>query len=775
MSTHPIYLLIDHKVCGPFDSDIILHMLESCEVNGETRALISGHSQWVTLNEIIAIDSATAEADPIADTPKRTEQDYARIPFYRKKIFFWFVYILLPPLALLILIFGDIHYLKHGKVKKFGLANRITAILILLAIGYAVALQFKALPGLPSDNISDKAREFYPDAEKGDAAAMVKLYLIYSEGLGVKPDNPLALSFLRLAVEKNDTEAQAILGYLCHKGEGVKKDLESAVKLFELAAEKGNVDAQNNLGNMLYFGQGTAKDLVKAAALYEKAANQNDVNASAMLGGMLLHGEGVQKDRERALRLLIYGAQNGHVIAQFNLGCLYLTGNENVNQSIDKALALLKEAADKKMPDALEKLGTLYEEGNLVPRDLNLALKYYDQLIALGDDLGLMAQARIYQKGLRGEKSEMKAIEFYEKAVSRGIFGAGVELGLIYYNREGSGKALDKTTMLLKQAVDARSSYAMLLLGLLYLKGEVPAEYSFKANPDLAICRFLNGPHSAIATLEKSIATTASLCREITKAYPKGKPLSLDGHEMLIQQGIWKAANELVSFVQQLKKDEFVNIDPQLGDALDDFLKMVQTNIGYNEYLVLSALEDLEKKIKEIKPNLIGPKRSSANSIILELNPKATAEQRSFAIANAIELFKMSIEENSSSASKFNLALMLKDGVGFPPDLGKAVTLLEHSARQGYTSAMLLLGSMYQAGDGVNQDLEKAKQYYRDAAEKKDPLGYLHLGLIFEFGQGSSQDLERARELYEKAANEGIQEAFEGLKRLSQRHNPAKL
>jgi TPR repeat protein len=766
MSTDPIYLLIDNKVCGPFDPNIIFHMLESCEINGETRALIQGHNQWVALNEIIAISSGSAESNQAVETTKPTEQDYARIPFYKKQSFFWVVYILLPPLALLILIFGDIHYLKHGKVKNFGLANRITAVLILLVIGYAVTLQFKALPGLPSDNISDKAREIYADAVKGDAAAMLKLYLIYSAGLGVKPDNPLALRLLRIAVEKNDAEAQAMLGYLYLQGEGVEKDLEIAAKLFELAAENGVVEAQNNLGNMLYFGQGTTKDLVKAAALYEKAAKQHDINASAMLGSMLLHGEGVQKDREKALRLLVYGAENGHVIAQFNLGCLYLTGDDNVNQSIDKALTLLKNAADKKMPGALMALGTLYEEGHLVPRNLNLALNYYDQLITSGDDFAQMAQARIYQKGLRGEKSVTKATEFYERAASRGIIEASVELGLIYYNREGNDRDMNKATMLLKQAVDARSSRAMLLLALLYLKGDLPSEYSFNANPDWAICRFLNGTHSAIATLEKGITNTAELCRQITKTYPNGKPLSLNSHESFIQQGIWTAAEELVSYVKQLKKNESIHLNPQTREALDVFLKIVQINIGYNEYLVLSALEDLEKKIKDIKLNHSDPKGTNANSIILDLNPMATAEQRSFAIVNAIELFKMAIEEDSSSASKFNLALMLKDGVGFAPDLGKAATLLEQSARQGYTSAMLLLGSMYQAGDGITQNVEKAKQYYRNAAEKKDPLGYLHLGLIFEFGHGSSQDLDRAREFYEKAANEGIPEASEGLKRL---------
>jgi TPR repeat protein len=772
MSTDPIYLLLDDKVCGPFDSNVVWHMLESGEINGETRALILGHNQWVALNEIIAINSGTAEAEQTPEPPEPNEQDYARIPFYRKQGFFWVVYFLLPPLALIILIFGEIHYLRHGKVKKFSLANRITAILILLAVGYAVALQFKALPDLPSDNISEKAREFYPDAEKGDAAAIVKLYLIYSEGLGVTPDKPLALRFLRIAVEKNNAEAQTMLGYLHLQGEGVEKDLERAAELFELAAEQGNVDAENNLGNMLYFGQGTAKDLVKAAALYEKAAKQDDVNASAMLGSMLLHGEGVQRNRQRALRLLVYAAEKGQLIAQFHLGCLYLTGDESVNQSIEKALTLLKNAADKKMPEALEKLGALYEEGHLVPRDLNLALSYYDQLIASGNDLALMAQARICQKGLRGERSETKAIEFYEEAASRGIIGAGVELGLIYYNRAESSRDLDRATMLLKQAVDDRSSHAMLLLGLLYLKGEVLAEHSFNANPDWAICRFLSGPHSAIATLEEGITTTAGLCRQITETYPNGKPLSLSAHESFIQQGIWTAANELVSYIRQLKENASLHLNPKLDEALDVFLRMVQTSIGYNEFLVLSALEDLAKKIEAIKPDLIVPKGGSASSVFQDINPNATTDQRSSAIAQAIELFKMAIEEGSSSASKFNLALMLKDGVGFAPDPGKAVTLLEQSAGQGYTSAMLVLGTMYQVGEGVSQNLDKAKKHYSDAAQKKDPLGYLHLGLMLEFGRALDYDPKAARELYEKAVSEGVAEASEGLKRLGPKPTP---
>lgn len=437
-----------------------------------------------------------------------------------------------------------------------------------------------------------------------------------------------------------------------------------------------------------------------------------------------------------------------------------------MHQSIGNGLKLLKKAADKKLPDALEKLGALYEEGRYVPRDLNVALSYYDQLIASGDDLALMVRARIHQKGLRGEKSEAKAIDFYEKAAATGITAAKIELALIYYNRDSKSKDLNKTLTLLKQAIDARSSYAMLLFGLLYLKGEVHGEYSFQASPDSAISRVLNGPHSSIATLKRGISITADLCKQITETYPKGKPLSLSGHEYLIQQGIWKGAKDFVSYVNKLKADDSLRLNSKLSEALDAFLDIAQTNIGYNEFSVLSSLNDLSNKIEGIETDLIVPKSRNASSVFHDINPEAPPDQRSLMIAKAIELFKLAVQEGSSSAAKFNLALMVRDGVGFAPDAGKAIELLKQSASQGYTASMLVLGTMYHFGEGVAPDPEKAKKYYADAAERKDPLAYLHLGLMLEFGRDSDRDLEGARKLYEMAASEGITEASDGLKRL---------
>ena len=58
-------------------------------------------------------------------------QDYDEIPAYRQHGIFWLIYVLFGPIALLILITGDVYYLRNDKIKRFGIINRVAAGLIL--------------------------------------------------------------------------------------------------------------------------------------------------------------------------------------------------------------------------------------------------------------------------------------------------------------------------------------------------------------------------------------------------------------------------------------------------------------------------------------------------------------------------------------------------------------------------------------------------------------------------------------------------------------------
>jgi len=71
---------------------------------------------------------------------KEKYRSYAEVPWYRRQWAFWLMYFIVNPLALGILIFGDIYYEKQGRVVSFGIANRVVAGLIGVFVIYSIFL-----------------------------------------------------------------------------------------------------------------------------------------------------------------------------------------------------------------------------------------------------------------------------------------------------------------------------------------------------------------------------------------------------------------------------------------------------------------------------------------------------------------------------------------------------------------------------------------------------------------------------------------------------------
>jgi len=81
----------------------------------------------------------TTSAHPIDTTAKASQRytSYDQVPFYRKQWFFWSMamfnfLVILNPVAIVLLVSGDVYYKKKGEVKSFGIAVRIVLGIILL-------------------------------------------------------------------------------------------------------------------------------------------------------------------------------------------------------------------------------------------------------------------------------------------------------------------------------------------------------------------------------------------------------------------------------------------------------------------------------------------------------------------------------------------------------------------------------------------------------------------------------------------------------------------
>ena len=86
----------------------------------------------------------------------------------------------------------------------------------------------------------DSAREFEKalrQAQRGDAAAQVRVGIAYDSGRGVGKDSEQALAWYRKAAAQGDGSGMLQLGYKYEAGEAVKKDLGMAAEWFKKALD----------------------------------------------------------------------------------------------------------------------------------------------------------------------------------------------------------------------------------------------------------------------------------------------------------------------------------------------------------------------------------------------------------------------------------------------------------------------------------------------------------------------------------------------------------
>ena len=191
---------------------------------------------------------------------------------------------------------------------------------------------------------------------------------------------------------EDDAPAQYRLGNKYNNGDGVPQDSAKAVEwllkaaeLYRKAAEQGDADAQFSLGGMYEHGEGVPKDSAKAVEWYRKAAEQGDALAQITLGLIYETDEGV-KDSAKALEWYLKAAEQGDVDAQLSLGRMYQgDGEGELYEDSEEAVKWYRKAAEQSVEAQIE-LGSMYREGEGVPKDDVLAYTFYNLASAFDDE-----------------------------------------------------------------------------------------------------------------------------------------------------------------------------------------------------------------------------------------------------------------------------------------------------------------------------------------------------------------------------------------------------
>ena len=216
--------------------------------------------------------------------------------------------------------------------------------------------------------------------------------------------------------------------------------------------------------NRTHFGQYSSKRFLAQAVVQLEALVQ-ECNPQAMyrLGMLCWDGHGVPTDKERAIRLLKAAADGGILNAAYNMPVAYDNGYF-VGKSYHRSFTYYMQAASLGNVEAIHAIGSFYNWGEGVDQDYVKARHWYRKSAKLGYADGMCDLGRCHQRGVGGLKSKRWAIYWFQKAVSAGCIRAQTWLGLAYACEPTED--WQQARYWLEQAAENQQSHAMYLLGI---------------------------------------------------------------------------------------------------------------------------------------------------------------------------------------------------------------------------------------------------------------------------------------------------------------------
>lgn len=280
-------------------------------------------------------------------------------------------------------------------------------------------------------------------ANEENPLAMVRLFDTYTEDEIAPKDENTALYYLNRSVDMNCPRAITTLAMACFRGDilNLGKDEQKARELIENAAKLNDEWALNFLAHSYNYGtDGYPQDVIKAKEYYERCIEIGELfysDSLCELGLELCDSRNEFFDLERGINLLTEVAEHDEAVSANYLGHIYEDGFM-LPQNINKAIKYYKIAAEQDHPKAQYNLGRLLIDGLFgAPKDETLAISLFERAAQQGnfsamEDLGICA----YQgKGMPVDKERARML--FENCAKEGLPQSQYDFALMNYQGEG--------------------------------------------------------------------------------------------------------------------------------------------------------------------------------------------------------------------------------------------------------------------------------------------------------------------------------------------------
>lgn len=177
-------------------------------------------------------------------------------------------------------------------------------------------------------------------------------------------------------------------------------------------------------------------------------AERGDGTAQYNLGTMYLDGQEVTKDLSKAMEWLTKAAEQGHDMALIRLRSLHFGGGASMN--LCKSIDWWTKCAEQGYAEAQCFLGIIYLEDRGEANNLSKAIEWLTKSAEQGH---LWAQYSLGETYSEYKKYSL-AIEWYAKAADQGFGEAQFRLGVMYAKGMGVAKNEAKAIMLWTKAAE---------------------------------------------------------------------------------------------------------------------------------------------------------------------------------------------------------------------------------------------------------------------------------------------------------------------------------
>ena len=557
-------------------------------------------------------------------------------------------------------------------------------------------------------------------AEKGDVQAQAELADAYFNGKGVNRSYQDAVVWLEKVAESGDAKAQYQLGQCYFIGQGVAKSEEKAAEWFEKAANGGNVDAQRQLALCYRDGKGVAQSTEKYYQWTEKNADNESPEVQLALAKAYQTGDGVAKDLQKARSWAQKAAAKGNLEAEYLVASWAYEANPNSGD----ALQQLMKVAEKGNPDAQYTIGMAYLEGKGVQKSEEKAIEWFEKAAAKGNPDAAYKLGNYYFYGNSPliPKFYKKAIEYYTRAAIKGNADAQRQLAVCLYNGIGEAQSFrDAFNWISKSVNSSPTPVSENNLGVCYATGN-----GTRPSPQQAIDLFQKAADEGDVMaqynlgaifLEEATLDVRKGFEYLEKAASKNNLLALKKLGDLHYNGRYTNISHTRAFEYYLKAAQKEPL--QQNESLEYFYQ--QENEAYAEVLYL---------LSQCYANGKGVKKSEKDAAEWAVKAANLGNQTAFDY-----LLKRVEANDPKDPPTPEMILAVADGYYYGKlvrkSTEKAFALYEKLAKQENTTAQKRLIEFYLDAKNPQKDQEKAIAWQEKVAKKGDAETQYNLGKYY--------------------------------------------